>query len=82
MEDESSAPLEKDVEALIAGVEDGTIDMIVTDHAPHTAEEKEKGMLLAPFGIVGFETAFPLLYTKFVLSGRWTLQFLLRPNDS
>ncbi len=67
----------RDVEALIAGVEDGTIDMIVTDHAPHSAEEKAKGMMLAPFGIVGFETAFPLLYTKFVLTGRWTLQFLL-----
>jgi dihydroorotase len=66
-----------DVEALIAGVEDGTIDMIVTDHAPHSAEEKAKGMMLAPFGIVGFETAFPLLYSKFVLTGRWTLQFLL-----
>lgn len=67
----------RDVEALIAGVEDGTIDMIVTDHAPHSAEEKAKGMMLAPFGIVGFETAFPLLYSKFVVTGRWTLQFLL-----
>jgi dihydroorotase len=67
----------RDVEAVIAGVEDGTIDMIVTDHAPHSAEEKAKGMQLAPFGIVGFETAFPLLYTKFVQTGRWTLPFLL-----
>jgi len=67
----------QDVEAVIAGLEDGTIDMIVTDHAPHSAEEKAKGMMLAPFGIVGFETAFPLLYSKFVLTGRWTLQFLL-----
>ncbi len=67
----------RDVEAVIAGLEDGTIDMIVTDHAPHTEEEKAKGMLLAPFGIVGFETAFPLLYTKFVATGRWTLSFLL-----
>jgi dihydroorotase len=66
-----------DVEALIAGVEDGTIDMIVTDHAPHSADEKAKGMMQAPFGIVGFETAFPLLYSKFVVTGRWTLQFLL-----
>jgi dihydroorotase len=67
----------RDVEAVIEGLEDGTIDMIVTDHAPHSAEEKARGMMLAPFGIVGFETAFPLLYSKFVLTGRWTLQFLL-----
>ncbi len=51
--------------------------MIVTDHAPHSQEEKARGMQLAPFGIVGFETAFPLLYTKFVATGRWKLQFLL-----
>jgi len=68
----------RDVEAVIEGLEDGTIDMIVTDHAPHSAEEKAKGVALAPFGIVGFETAFPLLYTRFVETGRWTLGFLLR----
>ncbi|PYI54542.1 dihydroorotase [Paenibacillus flagellatus] len=67
----------KDVEACIAGLEDGTIDIIVTDHAPHSAEEKARGLQMAPFGIVGFETAFPLLYTKFVRTGRWTLEFLL-----
>lgn len=67
----------KDVAAVIEGLEDGTIDIVVTDHAPHSAEEKAKGMLLAPFGITGFETAFPLLYTKFVATGRWTLEFLL-----
>ncbi|MGO4110147.1 dihydroorotase [Paenibacillus sp. YAF4_2] len=67
----------RDVEAVIEALEDGTIDMIVTDHAPHSAEEKARGMQLAPFGIVGFETAFPLLYTKFVLTGKWTLGFLL-----
>lgn len=67
----------RDVEALIAGLEDGTIDIIATDHAPHAVEEKAKGMQQAPFGIVGFETAFPLLYTKFVASGRWSLAFLL-----
>lgn len=67
----------RDVIAVIEGVEDGTIDMIVTDHAPHSEEEKARGMQLAPFGIVGLETAFPLLYTKFVLSGRWSLRFLL-----
>lgn len=68
----------RDVQAVIEGLEDGTIDMIVTDHAPHSAEEKAKGVDLAPFGIVGFETAFPLLYTKFVETGRWTLGFLLQ----
>ncbi|MCK9859801.1 dihydroorotase [Paenibacillus sp. ATY16] len=67
----------RDVEAVIEALEDGTIDMIVTDHAPHSAEEKARGMQLAPFGIVGFETAFPLLYTKFVQTGKWTLGFLL-----
>ena len=67
----------RDVQAVIEGLEDGTIDMIVTDHAPHSAEEKARGMELAPFGIVGFETAFPLLYSKFVLTGKWTLGFLL-----
>lgn len=67
----------RDVVAVIEGIEDGTIDMIVTDHAPHSEEEKARGMQLAPFGIVGLETAFPLLYTKFVLSGRWSLRFLL-----
>lgn len=67
----------RDVEAMIEALEDGTIDMIVTDHAPHSDEEKAKGMQLAPFGIVGLETAFPLLYTKFVKTGRWSLSFLL-----
>mgnify|MGYP001010753544 CR=1 FL=1 len=68
----------RDVEACVRALEDGTIDIIVTDHAPHSAEEKAKGLERAPFGIVGFETAFPLLYTKFVKTGRWTLGFLLR----
>lgn len=67
----------RDVEACIQALEDGTIDIIVTDHAPHSEEEKAKGMELAPFGIVGFETAFPLLYTKFVKTGRWSLQMLV-----
>lgn len=67
----------RDVEACIQAIEDGTIDIIVTDHAPHSEEEKAKGMELAPFGIVGFETAFPLLYTKFVKTGRWSLQMLV-----
>lgn len=57
----------EDREALIEGLIDGTIDIIATDHAPHTEEEKRLGMEKAPFGIVGLETAFPLLYTHLVL---------------
>ncbi len=72
----------RDVEACIRALEEGTIDIIVTDHAPHSEEEKARGMERAPFGIVGFETAFPLLYTKFVKTGRWTLDFLLRRMTS
>jgi dihydroorotase len=63
--------------ALIEGLLDGTIDFIATDHAPHTAEEKSEGMVLAPFGIVGLETAFPLLYTHFVLKNIITLNQLI-----
>ncbi|MBP2240062.1 dihydroorotase [Cytobacillus eiseniae] len=63
--------------ALIEGILDGTIDFIATDHAPHTAEEKAEGMQLAPFGIVGLETAFPLLYTHFVEKGNFTLKQLI-----
>jgi dihydroorotase len=67
----------RDVAAVIAGLEDGTIDILVTDHAPHQEDEKSKGMMLAPFGILGFETAFPLLYTRFVKTGKWSLGFLI-----
>ena len=67
----------EDYEALHAGLLDGTLDFIATDHAPHAAEEKANGMEKAPFGIVGFETAFPLLYTEFVQSGKWTLAQLI-----
>lgn len=56
----------EDQEALIEGLLDGTIDMIATDHAPHTQEEKSAGMIGTPFGIVGSETAFSLLYTHLV----------------
>lgn len=66
-----------DRQALIEGLLDGTIDFIATDHAPHTAEEKSEGMVLAPFGIVGLETAFPLLYTNFVLKNKMTLEELI-----
>lgn len=66
-----------DREALIAGLLDGTIDFIATDHAPHTAEEKSEGMILAPFGIVGLETAFPLLYSHLVLKNILTVEQLI-----
>ncbi|WP_394137024.1 dihydroorotase [Cytobacillus oceanisediminis] len=66
-----------DRDALIEGLLDGTIDFIATDHAPHTAEEKGEGMVLAPFGIVGLETAFPLLYTHFVEKEIFTLKQLI-----
>ncbi|CEG22413.1 Dihydroorotase [Planococcus massiliensis] len=67
----------EDLEALHEGLLDGTIDFIATDHAPHTVQEKSNGMEKAPFGIVGFETAFPLLYTHFVETGKWTLTQLI-----
>ena len=66
-----------DRDALIEGVKDGTIDMIVTDHAPHAAEEKSLGLAGSPMGIVGLETSFPLLYTYLVLPGVITLPKLL-----
>ncbi len=59
----------EDREALIEGILDGTIDMIATDHAPHSKEEKSRGLAGSAFGIVGLETAFPLLYTGLVRSG-------------
>ncbi|REH77727.1 dihydroorotase [Staphylococcus felis] len=68
---------EADREALIEGLLDGTIDCIATDHAPHAADEKAQPMTRAPFGIVGSETAFPLLYTHFVKNGDWSLQQLV-----
>ena len=58
-----------DKEALIEGIIDGTIDMIATDHAPHSAEEKGRGLEKSLMGVVGIETAFPLLYTYFVKTG-------------
>jgi dihydroorotase len=68
---------EDDRKALIEGLLDGTIDFIATDHAPHTLEEKAEGMELAPFGIVGLETAFPLLYTNLVKKEIITLPQLI-----
>ena len=65
-----------DQEALIEGLIDGTIDCIATDHAPHSAEEKSRGLEKSAFGIVGIETAFPLLYTYLVLPGIITMDRL------
>ena len=63
--------------ALIEGVIDGTVDMIATDHAPHSPEEKSKGLKDSAFGIVGLETAFPLMYTNFVLPGVISVERLM-----
>jgi len=68
---------EVDRQALLAAVEDGTIDCIATDHAPHDAISKAKPFEDAPFGIIGMETAFCSLHTAFVATGRWTLAFLI-----
>ena len=67
----------EDREALMEGILDGTIDMIATDHAPHSAEEKSRGLDGSPFGIVGLETAFPLLYTYLVKKGILSMERLL-----
>ncbi len=67
----------EDRDALIEGILDGTIDMIATDHAPHSEEEKSKGLKGSPFGIVGIETAFSLLYTHLVKKGIITLEKLV-----
>ncbi len=65
-----------DREALVEGIIDGTIDMIATDHAPHSAEEKAKGLEKSAFGIVGIETAFPVMYTYLVREGIITMDRL------
>ena len=67
----------EDREALIEGIIDGTIDMIATDHAPHSAEEKGRGLEKSMMGVVGIETAFPLLYTGLVKKGVITLEKLI-----
>ncbi|MBO5105573.1 MAG: dihydroorotase [Clostridia bacterium] len=66
-----------DREALIMGLKDGTIDMIATDHAPHTADEKSKGLSGSLMGVVGIETAFAVMYTKLVKTGVITLEKLI-----
>ena len=67
----------EDREALVAGILDGTIDMIATDHAPHSAEEKGKGLENSAFGVVGIETAFQILYTYLVKPGVLSLERLI-----
>ena len=67
----------EDREALVEGIKDGTIDMIATDHAPHSAEEKSKGLEKSNMGVVGIETAFPVAYTYLVKTGIITLEKLV-----
>ena len=68
---------EADRRAILEGILDGTIDMIATDHAPHSAEEKARGLEKSAMGVVGIETAFPLLYTYLVKPGLLTLERLV-----
>ena len=69
--------MRRDRQVLLEALQDGTIDMIATDHAPHSAEEKAKGFAGSAYGIVGLETAFPVLYTKLVREGILPLQRLV-----
>ena len=68
---------EEDRDALVAGILDGTVDMIATDHAPHEAEAKNKGLERSAMGVVGLETAFAVMYTFFVKTGVLTLEKLV-----
>ena len=68
---------EEDRKAILEGILDGTIDMIATDHAPHSAEEKARGLEKSAMGVVGIETAFPLLYTHLVKPGLLSLERLV-----
>ncbi len=67
----------EDRDALLEGLLDGTVDMIATDHAPHSADEKVKGLAGSAFGIVGLETAFPVLYTHLVRPGIVPLRLIV-----
>lgn len=67
----------QDREALIEGILDGTIDMIATDHAPHSAEEKAKGLEGSAMGITGLETSFPVIYTELIKTGILSLEKVL-----
>ena len=67
----------EDRQALVEGLRDGTIDAVATDHAPHSAEEKSRGLAGSAMGVVGLETAFPVLYTDLVLSGQISLERII-----
>ena len=67
----------EDRQALLDGILDGTIDMIATDHAPHSAQEKNRGLRGSAMGVSGLETAFPVLYTSLVKTGYITLERLV-----
>jgi len=73
---------EEDRLALIEGIKDGTIDLIITDHAPHSAEEKSKGLAGSAMGVVGLEVCFPVLYTNLVKPGIISLEKLLELMNS
>lgn len=68
---------EEDKKALIEAICDGTVDMIATDHAPHSAEEKSGGLEKSLNGVVGIETSFPIMYTYFVKTGIITIEKLI-----
>lgn len=70
-----------DVDAILAGLQDGTLDCIATDHAPHTAAEKAKGLTEAPSGMVGLETALALTLTKLYHGGYLTLEEIAAQNE-
>lgn len=67
----------EDRDALVEGLQDGTVDMVATDHAPHSAEEKSRGLAGSLMGVVGLECAFPVLYTGLVETGKLSLETLV-----
>ncbi len=71
-----------DSQTLIEGLKNGVVDMIATDHAPHAEYEKNKGFLTAPFGLIGMETAFPVLYTRLVKDGIMSLMDIVTAMSS
>ena len=73
---------EDDRLALIEGIKDGTIDLIITDHAPHSAEEKSKGLAGSSMGVVGLEVCFPVLYTNLVKPGVISFEKLMELMNS
>lgn len=66
-----------DIEALIEGLEDGTVDIIVSDHAPHTPEDKATELVKAPNGVIGVEVMFPVLLNEFVHKRKFSYSWLL-----